>query len=361
MPKRSSTVVLQIVFLVILLVSIGQVTWWIIDNLKYSAHVRDSVSALYVREAEVANELADAGISSAELHDLFPHVVTDGGRLVVNQAAIDSLVTARYHRVNRMGWEGTFFLVVLICAMGVIAKAIRQDSMFRSRQRNFIAAVTHELKSPLASLQLAAETLTLREPTPDDFKRLTGRMMSDIARLNGLVTNVLDASRLETESVRTTGSIVLADELTGAVAEIRDRARAAGLVLELNNETRATIQADPLGVRTVLRNVLDNAIKATAAVDEGRIEIIARDLEGQVQVVVSDNGIGFRPEESKRLFERFFRPGNELRRETQGTGLGLFIVKRLMELDGGTALARSEGHGKGAAFVLSWPRVETAG
>lgn len=358
MPKRSSTVVLQIVFLVILLVSVGQVTWWIIDNLRYSAHVRDSVAALYVAEAEIANDLADGGVSLAKLGELFPHLVNDGGTLRVDPAVIDSLTAARYHRVNRMGWEGTFFLVVLICAMGVIAKAIRQDSMFRSRQRNFIAAVTHELKSPIASLQLATETLTLRQPTPEVFHRLTGRMMDDIARLSGLVTNVLDASRLEGSSERTASSVVLADEIAGAVDEIQTRADAAGLSVELKNETDATVHADPQGVRTVFRNVLDNAIKATASVGEGRIEIIARDLDGQVEVVVSDNGIGFRPEESKRLFERFFRPGDEMRREMQGTGLGLYIVKRLMESDGGTAVARSNGRGQGAAFVLTWPRVD---
>jgi signal transduction histidine kinase len=361
MHRRSSTVVLQIVFLVILLVSVGQVTWWIIDNLRYSSHIRDSVAELYIAEAEAADRLVEEGVSPSLLREMFPRVVFEGESIVVDPAAIDSLVAARHQRVNRVGWEGAFFLLVLVSAMGVIAKAIRQDSTFRSRQRNFIAAVTHELKSPIASLQLATETLSLRHPTPEDFKRLTGRMMADISRLNGLVTNVLDASRLERGLSRNTGSVTLADEVIAAAAEIQDRVDAAGVTLEIENETGAILFADALGVRTVLRNVLDNALKATVSVEDGSVKLSARDVGGRTEIVISDNGIGFDPTDSKRLFERFFRPGNEMRREMQGTGLGLYIVKRLMESDGGTSVARSEGQGKGAAFILSWPRVEEAG
>ncbi len=360
MKKRSSTAVLQIVFFVALLVSVGQVTWWIFDSVRYSGQVRDAVSALYESEARIANSVATDSLTASRLAELSPYLSSSGARVLVDPSVVDSLTSARNSRVNRLAWEGAFFLIVLISAMAVISKAIKQDATFRSRQRNFIAAVTHELKSPIASLQLATETLTLREPSPADFERLTGRMMSDIKRLNGLVTNVLDAARVDEGAARTIGPVLLAEELVGAAEELRARADAFGVELKLQNETGATIQADTLGVRTILRNVLDNALKATAHTDGGSITLTSRDLLGVTEVTVSDNGVGFRAEESTKIFDRFYRPGEELRRETQGTGLGLFIVKRLIELDGGSVIARSNGPGKGAAFVLSWPREDLA-
>jgi signal transduction histidine kinase len=110
-----------------------------------------------------------------------------------------------------------------------------------------------------------------------------------------------------------------------------------------------------VAVRTVLRNLVDNAIKAVAAKGGGVVRVEGRRAAGAVELEVRDDGVGFPPEEADRLFEKFYRLGDELRRTSPGSGLGLYIVRRFVQLTGGRVSARSAGPGEGAAFTVRWP------
>lgn len=358
--KLGSNTWLQLVFIFVLLVTLGQATWWILDSMYYTSGVKDRITSLQQADAAAANRLLALGENPESVTSLFPHLAFDSANssATVSSQALEALVSERHHRINRMGWEGTFFLVVLIAAMVVITRTIRQDSRLRRRQRNFIAAVSHELKSPIASLQLAAETLSIRDHNPEGSRRLSERMLTDLSRLNSLVTNILDASRIEQGGdSRSVANVTLANEVSAAVTEAARHAGPRDVDIVEKSRTQASIMADPLAVRTVLRNVLDNAVNATAATGGGRIEIDAADGGGWVELTVTDDGIGFPPGDAERLFERFYRPGSEMQRELPGTGLGLHIVRSLLKLDGGTVSARSDGAGAGATFTLRWPTV----
>ena len=152
--RRDPTKAMQIGFLALLSISAATVGWWMYDAVRYARSV----------EERFASDPAVAEDSDA--------------------------------RINRVLWEGGFFLVVLIGGMAVLTRTLRHDAELRRRQQNFLAAVSHEFKSPLASIQLAAETLVLRS-RDDDSKRLGTRILEDGERLLRMIDNLLDTTRLE--------------------------------------------------------------------------------------------------------------------------------------------------------------------
>jgi signal transduction histidine kinase len=304
---------MQIGFLALLSISAATVGWWMYDHVQYARSV----------EARFADNPVVAEDSAA--------------------------------RINRILWEGGFFLVVLIGGMAVLTRTLRHDAELRRRQQNFLAAVSHEFKSPLASIQLAAETLVLRS-RDDDSQRLGTRILEDGERLLRMIDNLLDTTRLEEGRQRLTPQLTnLHDASQSAVAAIAERARSSGVTITLAVEQDLTLHVDPIVVETGLRNLLDNALKSCIAAKSRTIGVQgSRDASG-IALAVSDDGLGFPPEDAAMIFEKFHRLGDELRRSTPGTGLGLYIVKRLVELSGGSVHAASAGPGRGATVSMRWP------
>jgi signal transduction histidine kinase len=304
---------MQIGFLALLSISAATVGWWMYDHVHYARSV----------EERFASDPAVAEDSDA--------------------------------RINRVLWEGGFFLVVLIGGMTVLTRTLRHDAELRRRQQNFLAAVSHEFKSPLASIQLAAETLVLRS-RDDDSKRLGTRILEDGERLLRMIDNLLDTTRLEEGRQRLTPQPTnLHAASKAAVDAIAERARASGVTVTLAVADDLTVQVDPVVVETGLRNLLDNALKSCVAAKSASIAVHTTQDAGGITLAVEDDGLGFPPEDAEMIFEKFHRLGDELRRATPGTGLGLYIVKRLVELSGGTVQAASAGPGRGAAVSMRWP------
>ncbi len=348
----------QVGFLALLAICAAQVVYWMIDEVVHTRRLTAQLTSRLDEQIQAARRLADLGVDPNEVDRLFPELTFSSGpeRITVNPRILEDLQRERARRVNRYGWEGAFFLVVLVAAMGVIARALHQDWQLRRRQQNFLAAVTHEFKSPLASLRLAAETLALRDPPPPLRQKLVARLLEDLERLDGMIGNILDTARLDEGRVPLRPEAVpLAEAVRALFEEVGERAKAARVTLELDAPEELEARADPVAVRTVLRNLVDNAIKATAASGGGVVRVIGRAEGGAARVDVQDTGVGFPPGEADRLFEKFYRLGDELRRTSRGSGLGLYIVRRFVQLTGGHVGARSEGPGRGAVFTVLWP------
>jgi signal transduction histidine kinase len=311
--RRDPTKAMQIGFLALLSISAAQAGWWIYDAVRYAR----SVEQRFADDAAVAEDSES--------------------------------------RINRVLWEGGFFLVVLIGGMTVLTRTLRHDAELRRRQQNFLAAVSHEFKSPLASIQLAAETLVLRS-RDDDVKRLGKRILEDGERLLRMVDNLLDTTRLEEGRQRLTPQVTNLHAATAAaVAAIADRAHASGITVTSAVPEDLALNVDPIVVDTGLRNLLDNALKSCVAAKSHSIRVEGTRDAGGIVLAVRDDGLGFPPEDAAMIFEKFHRLGDELRRATPGTGLGLYIVKRLVELSGGTVRAHSAGLGSGATVSLHFP------
>lgn len=319
MTTSRNTRRVQLGLLVLLVICFAQVGWWMLDQWMYM------------------RSLSEAAAGAPEL-----------------QARIDQA-----RRMNRYLWEGGFFLLVLLAGMSVLARAVWQESQLRYRQQAFLAAVSHELRSPLASSRVAAETLLLREPPEADRERLLQRLLRNLRRLEDMVANLIDTARIEE------GQIVLHPEpvqLLGALepllAGFRERAADTGLEFRIDLDPTSELYGDPEALRTVVRNLLDNAFKSVEAAPGGRVELVAERNDGRAIVSVVDSGVGFEARDRERMFERFWRPGDEMRRGGTGAGLGLYIARALATRSGGTLTAFSEGPGTGARFELVWPAAD---
>jgi signal transduction histidine kinase len=351
-----ATRVFQLTALVLLVVSAVQVSWWLFDQRAYTIERVNAARAAYTAQAAAAQALLDGGMSAARVHELLPEILLDGGRASVAPTLEETLRAERHQRYNRYAWEGAFFLLALGVCMFVIARALRAEARVLEQQENFLALVSHQFKTPLASLQLSLETMALRTLAPEQSRTLIDRMLADLARMEAMVTQILESARLERGRVGFKSEPV---ELHGAVvrvvAALEERARSQRVAISSDVAPGLYALTDPLALDVIVRNVLENALAAVAPVGGGRIAVSARAGNGEVELAVKDTGVGFNPADGARLFEKFTRlhPGGGS--SSYGTGLGLYIVQRLMQLAQGRVTAESEGLGQGARFVLTWP------
>ena len=325
--RSPSTRTLQLGFLILLVVCAAQLAFWLVDEWRYTHEVTNRLRAAYVE-------------------------------LSAEPAAIAQLERDRARRMNRYYWEGAFFLAVLLAAMAVVYKALREEAELRRRQEQFLAAVSHEFKSPLASLRLSVETLSLRDPSPAERSELVRRIGVELGRLDRMIANTLDTSRLASGGDAHPERVSLREAVDEMRAELGELAREGGVRVEVSVPEAITVYADRDGVRTVVRNLLHNAIKASPP--QAAVQVHG-DLDGHdVVLEVVDDGIGFPPKEAARLFEQFYRVEGDVRGRMQGTGLGLYLVERLVTQAGGRVRAQSAGHGLGATFTVRWPRPQEA-
>jgi signal transduction histidine kinase len=221
-------------------------------------------------------------------------------------------------------------------------------------RRDFVANVSHELKTPLTSISGYAETLLSDPPDPDTARRFTATILSNARRMQRLVDSLLDLSRIEAGTWRPEREMFdLGTAVREAWIPLAERAgrRRVSLATEIGDEAR-TITADPGALDQVLRNLLENAIRY--APDGSSIVVEAR-VEGEgIAITVADAGAGIPREHLPRIFERFYRADPSRSRDEGGTGLGLAIVRHLVEGHGGRVSAEST-LGEGTRITCWFP------
>lgn len=272
-----------------------------------------------------------------------------------------------YAPSDRMAkWAGWMLATAVLTAatgLWMIRRALRQERRLGELKSQFVSSVSHELRAPVGSLRLMAEGLAsgrVRGEAAQEFYRL---MAGEGARLSALIENVLDFARIEqgrkSYQMRETD---VAGLLGDAVGLMRPQAEARGLRVELACEGLPFVpRVDAGALQQAVINLLDNAIKFTGE-SGGVIEVrLAADVAGGGwSVTVTDPGMGIAEAEHGRIFELFHRLGNELRRETTGTGIGLAIVKHVAEGHGGVVSVVSA-PGRGSRFRLEFPGPAGAG
>jgi signal transduction histidine kinase len=201
--------------------------------------------------------------------------------------------------------------------------------------------------------------MALRTLSPEQSRTLIDRMLADLARMEAMVTQILESARLERGRVEFKSEpLELGAAVARVVTHLEERARQERIGISCDIEPGLYVVSDPLALDVVVRNILENALAAVTPLGGGSIALSARALNGEVELSVRDSGVGFRPADSARLFERFTRLHPRGGSGHYGTGLGLFIVHRLMHLGQGRVSAHSEGVGQGAHFVLTWPAAQ---
>lgn len=252
-----------------------------------------------------------------------------------------------------------FFGVVLALSIiaGVVLNTIFLVREIRRNEQHdaFINAVTHELKTPLASIRLYLETLQSRAVEEEKRKEFYRVMLEDSDRLLGTIEQVLRTGRVGPGNRRISRSRV---DLNSVIAECVQRARMLhGLdeeQLRYRPNSAFTISGDLDEVRAAVSNLIDNAVKYSNEKVQVRVDV-SENHRRRITVRVRDEGAGIARSDLKRIFKRFYRVSGPLATRVKGTGLGLYIVRSVAKRHGGRAWAESEGPGQGSTFVLELP------
>lgn len=250
--------------------------------------------------------------------------------------------------------EGLLLLVVILVGVYVIFVYWNRQSKLYAKQRDNISQVTHELKSPLASIQLHLETIRLRRPAADKLDAFVGTMLADTDRLHYLINNLLMAARLEQR--RKPAERRLTD-ISAMLAENVERERAdlpQGGSISLEAEPALKLLVDPEEMGMVLRNLFENAVLYSPGSPDITVRLVR--AGNSVRLSIQDKGRGLDRNELKHVFEMFYRvhPTGE---NVRGTGLGLYIVDTIIRSYGGKVSVESAGLGQGSTFSITLPAV----
>ena len=244
------------------------------------------------------------------------------------------------------------FLLIIVGLVWLCAWLVREIGV-NQHQRAFLDAVTHEMKTPLASLRLYLDTLERHDPERERRHEFLGRMRGDLERLDQTVEQVLTAARAEESRSRARlERVVLSELLEECIAEICTSHHLPEGAVRLENGRGAMVKGDAGELSLVFRNLLENAVKYSDEPVEVKVRVVDA-ADGRVKVEIADRGIGIPSGELRKIFQRFYRVGRDVQRTAVGLGLGLFIVRNLVRRQGGRVVARSEGWGQGSRFVVT--------
>ena len=294
------------------------------------------------------------GVRPESLTQVFParlqetiRVAAEGRR--PSAAEVETGSPTRWLRVTATpsGRDGSVLVLITDITHARQLDAIRRD---------FVANASHELKTPAASIQAAAETLMhVAHDDPEAVPRFAEQLEREAVRLSRIVADLLDLSRLESGS--DLADRVRLDALVREEAQrFEDAARGAGLTLAVDARMAAPVRGSARDLSLLVRNLLDNAIRYTRS--GGAINTSVVSDNGTVVLRVQDTGVGIPTKELPRVFERFYRVDRARSRETGGTGLGLAIVRHVAENHGGTVTVTSE-LGQGSTFEVRLPAGPT--
>lgn len=257
---------------------------------------------------------------------------------------------------------GVVFFAIIITGLVLNTIFLVREIRRNEQQDAFLNAVTHELKTPIASIRLYLETLQRREVKEEKRQEFYNIMLADSNRLLNTVEQVLKASRTrEKNHLLNIAEVNLAELLTDAAERIKTRYDLRDDAISFSSgDADITVSGDANELQTVFTNLLDNAVKYSNA-GAVKVSIRLKSLNEKFAVVsIRDAGIGIAPADLKRIFKRFYRAPVPQTQKTKGTGLGLFIVRSIVKNHGGRVAAESRGDGAGSTFTVQLPKSKNA-
>jgi signal transduction histidine kinase len=253
---------------------------------------------------------------------------------------------------------GIVFFALIITGLTLNTIFLVREIRRNEQHDAFLNAVTHELKTPIASIRLYLETLKTRDVSEAKRREFYDVMIDDSNRLLNTVEQVLQASRTREKNRRlNTSQIELGKLLNECIKIVKTRYKLSDAVIKFTEPAEPLIiSGDAAELQIAFTNLLDNAVKYSS--DEPKITVRIRNSnEKQIEIFFKDNGVGLEQTEVKRIFKRFYRVPGVSTQEKKGTGLGLPIVKSIIKKHKGRIRAESKGEGKGSTFIVALPKT----
>jgi signal transduction histidine kinase len=256
----------------------------------------------------------------------------------------------RQRRIHQYVGEGVTFLLFIIGGAVFIFRIVRRQFKQSQQQQNFMMAVAHELKTPIAVTKLNLETIQKHKLNEDQQSRLLGNTLQEANRLNDLCNNMLVASQIEGGGYNMINEqINLSELLKNCVNDFAIRFPKKTITANIADDT--TIDGDYLLLQLAINNLIDNAIKYSD--HKTPVTAILRRTNHSIQIIITDEGKGVADEDKKKVFEKFYRAGNRHTREAKGTGLGLYLTKKIVEQHKGSIVV-TDNKPQGSNFVIDF-------
>lgn len=258
---------------------------------------------------------------------------------------------AQYKRQEWMIFgEALFFSISLVIGIYFINRGYNQQMVAAQERRNFLLSITHELKSPLASIRLVLDTFQKRDLKSQQIHQLSGTALEETERLTALVEDLLLAAKLETAYQPVLETVQPVEFLRHIIVKLRNKFPDAHFDFQFGSVP--DIQADKTGFSSIMINLLENAVKYSPKPADIRVRL-DNQTDG-IRITVADQGFGISDKEKKKIFHKFYRTGDEEIRSTKGTGLGLYIVKEIVEAHNGK-ITVADNQPSGTVFEISLP------
>jgi two-component system phosphate regulon sensor histidine kinase PhoR len=261
------------------------------------------------------------------------------------------LVKMEPGRIGMILGEGSTFLVILIVGAIYFHRLLLKEKHIQAQQRNFLLSVTHELKSPLASIKLYLQTILKRDLDKEKREQFIQSSIDDIGRLDDLVENMLLASKIENRSYSFPKEEF---DFSGLMNTMVNRLK---INVQGKREVIAEIEehidytGDRFSLGSMVNNLLENAVKYSE--EQSRINIQLKKENEKIKLIVCDQGCGIADDDLEKIFQKFYRAGNEMTRKTKGTGLGLFIVQQVVQNHSATISIKNN-LPKGTCFEITF-------
>ena len=247
--------------------------------------------------------------------------------------------------------EGAVFLLILIVGFFITYRSLRKEVQVSAQQKNFLLAITHELKTPIASIKLYIQTLIKRDLEEDKKRDILGRCVKDADRLNGLVENILLATKIDDDSFPLSKENLNLSEMMESISLELLENSGRDVSIEFFIQPDVVFKGDKDAFTSIITNLVSNALKYSPEKSTICVTLVQKD--GETALSISDEGAGVIRDETEKIFEKFFRSGNEETRKQKGTGLGLYIVKKMVNQHEGLIQVKKN-KPKGSIFVASF-------
>lgn len=299
LSNKQRITIVTIVFWVLLAYIVAALVWWFIS-------------------LENQNRL----MTSLRLQE-----ITSTGKLRQQQQA--AIVDLKQRKTAQYVGEGSIFLLLILLGALYIFRAIRRELLLSQQQQNFMMAVTHELKTPIAITTLNLETLQKRKLDEQQQQRLIANSLQETTRLNDLCSNILLTAQLEADNDgHAKEQLELNDIAEESVSHFRVRFPNRTFFLS-PAETSLIIQGELLAIQMLVNNLVENAIKYSPKNASITVKLFEEGANKVLQVI--DEGLGIPDNEKKKVFDKFYRIGDERTRTSKGTGLGLYLCKKIAQ------------------------------
>jgi signal transduction histidine kinase len=250
--------------------------------------------------------------------------------------------------------EGCFLMIVILAGVLLIFVFWGKQARLNRLQSNFVSSVSHELKSPLASIQLYLETMKLQKVSPEETQDFVEIMLTDTERLSSLIDNILEASGADPKGLQLNFQSVELKPFLDEVMEGHQRRFAEkGMQVHLEVQDCSPLQLDKRAMKMVFNNLIGNALRYSPEGSSFTIRVKENGKFCDIDFI--DSGIGLSDNDCKKVFGKFFRVQNKETQNIEGAGLGLYLTREIVRNHKGKIKVASEGQGKGATFTVSLP------